>query len=245
MANLAEKGLLPTPPPLPPRPSPRVQAADPKQPVAQRPRHPTFPTTKKGRILLASIILLALIVIIVAICASVLPKRNTGVISETPHDGGIPLPINKGGVDIGRPGDIAKFGNASGDHIVLVSFRSSFVTRLDPIVNPGQLGSHVHRVHGSSYFTPQLISAPEAQKLANCSTTPIQDDKSLYWVPELYYQHTNKTLSTVPLNRHNVYYFFKAPTGVPIYPFPDNYNMVVGNPNRRFSNASDPWVISR
>jgi hypothetical protein len=66
----------------------------------------------------------------------------------------------------------------------------------------------------------------------------VQDDKSSYWVGQLYYRYPNGTLVGVRLDRTSLYYFLKAPTGVPIYPFPDNYNIVAGDPYRRYYNAS-------
>lgn len=245
-ASTVEKGLPLTPPPLPPRPRPDATSSKVEADANVAPPHRScfrFPTTRRGRLIFAAWIagLFVVLVIVVAVCAVVIPK-NSHKSSGTIDNGGNPLPISEGGVNIGQPGDIAKFGNRSGDHFVFSSFHSAFVTRLDPIVNPGELGGHLHRIAGSNYFTPDLISATDAQKLANCSTLPIQDDKSLYWVPELYYRYTNGSFRTVTLGRHNFYYFFKAPTGVPIYPFPDNYNIVAGSPYRRWADPQDPYV---
>ncbi|WVQ63031.1 uncharacterized protein L199_001182 [Kwoniella botswanensis] len=199
------------------------------------------------------------IAIVIAVCAAVFSKKHSssededqnssgltgssgssGTKSSSTNDGGHPLSIANGGVDIGDPGDIAKFGKKSTDHFVMTTNHSIAVTRLDPIVNPNAPASHLHRIHGSSYFTANLTSATQMQELADCTTASVQDDKSAYWVAQIYYQWPNGSLSSIPLDRTSLYYFQKAPTGVPIYPFPDNYNIVAGDPMRRSVNTSDP-----
>ncbi|WRT65391.1 uncharacterized protein IL334_002334 [Kwoniella shivajii] len=219
-----------------------------------------YPATTKGRRWWWGILLALIIAIIVAVAtvAAVLSKKHSlssdddvsnssgltgssGTSSTTSgaNDGGHPISAAAGGVNIGKPGDIAKFGKYSTDHFVMTTNRSIAVTRLDPIVSPNGVASHLHRIHGSSYFTANLTSATDMQNLAKCTTTVVQDDKSAYWVAELFYQWPNGSLSSIPLDRTSLYYFQKAPTGVPIYPFPDNYNLVVGDPLRRSVNESD------
>jgi hypothetical protein len=143
-------------------------------------------------------------------------------------------------VDIGKPGDIAKYGSGSTDHFVIQVNRSSLVTRLDPIVSPGKLSSHVYRFYGSSFVDENLHNASQIVNLARCSTTAVQEDKSIYWVPQVYHRSLdNGTFTMVPIRYHAAYYFQKAPTGEPIHPFPDNYNIVAGNPFRREVDSSD------
>ena len=47
--------------------------------------------------------------------------------------------------------------------------------RLDPIVSPGKVGSHVHTVVGASNFGPTVSF--ESLQASNCTTAPIQKDK--------------------------------------------------------------------
>ncbi|WVR04101.1 hypothetical protein IAU60_001100 [Kwoniella sp. DSM 27419] len=205
-----------------------------------------YPSSSRGRkwwwgILVA---LLIAIGVVIAVCVTVIPKKSSSGSSDTTssgdNNGGHPLSIAEGGVDIGKPGSIAKFGNKSTDHFVMTTRRSIAVTRLDPIINPNSVSSHVHRIHGSSYFTANLTTATDMQSLAKCTTTVVQDDKSAYWVAQLYYRYPNGSMVSLPIDRTSLYYFQKAPTGVPIYPFPDNYNIVAGNPMRRSINYTDP-----
>lgn len=55
--------------------------------------------------------------------------------------------------------------------------------RLDPIVSPGSVSSHVHAVMGGSDFK----STYEYEKSVNakCTTCVINIDKSNYWVPDV------------------------------------------------------------
>jgi hypothetical protein len=192
-----------------------------------------YPVTRAGRrlfwVILATILLLLCIVIVI-----ILTLHN-----RKAHIEGHPLSAKKGGVKAGASGGIAVFGDKSTDHFVLTVNRSSYVTRLDPIISPGKVSSHVHRIHGSAYFSPNLMSAGNAQRLANCSTTVVQDDKSSYWTPQLYHRFMNGSLAAVPVAQHSLYYFQKAPIGETIYPFPDNYNMLAGDPFRRVVNVSE------
>ena len=191
------------------------------------------------------LVILALIIVIAvvaAVCAIVIPRSKASSASSalsSATNGGHPLSAAEGGVTIGKPGSIASYGNRSTDHFLLKTTRSSVVTRMDPIVDPNSVGAHVHRVHGSSYFTSNLTTATDMQGLAKCSTTAVQDDKSAYWVAQVYYQYPNGSMVAVPVYYTSLYYFMKAPTGETIYPFPDNYNIVVGDPFRREINASD------
>lgn len=183
------------------------------------------------------------LIIIVAVVAAVTTRDSgrggSNGLANT-DNGGHPLSIEDGGVDIGQPGDIAKYGTGSSDHFVLQMNRSTLVGRFDSIVSPGQVSSHVHRFYGSSLVDEVLRNATDASARGNCSTTPVQDDKSLYWVPQLYYRSPdNGSLAMVPIRYHAAYYFQKAPTGQPIHPFPDNYNVVAGNPFRREVDPND------
>lgn len=192
------------------------------------------------------IALLLIIIIVVVVAVVVSRKGSTPSTSSTPNNdnGGNPLSIEDGGVDIGQPGDIAHYGPGSSDHFVLQMNRSTLVSRFDPIVSPGQVSSHVHRFYGTSLVDEIRRNASEASSLGQCSTTPVQEDHSQYWVPQLYSRSAiNGSLTMLPIRYHAAYYFQKAPTGQPIHPFPDNYNIVAGNPFRRQVDPEDMCVI--
>ncbi len=266
----ASRTARPGPPPLPPRPrtDPIVLAANepfygsvpPSDPDGDLDEEKTglriapsvrrfrfYPRTRRGRWWFWGILsgLVIAVAIVIAVCVTQIRHTDSTSISTNSggDNGGHPLPIADGGPAIGKPGDIPTFGTNSTDHFLLRNNRSIVVTRLDPIVNPGAIGSHVHRVYGSSFFTPNLTSATEAQKVSDCTTVPVQDDRSAYWVASVYYRYPNGSLVAIPLDHHSAYYFMKAPTGVPIYAFPDNFNIVAGNPYRRSFNNSDRSVL--
>ncbi|WWD16795.1 hypothetical protein CI109_101227 [Kwoniella shandongensis] len=258
-ANIVDYSRLPPPPP------PINEKYGPYPP--RKREKWWYPATTKGRRWFWGLILLLIvaIAIVVAICATVIPKKNhSSDDSDSSYDDedssynsnstsgdpyptitpeslqGHPLAATKGGVNVGAVGTIAKFGKYSTDHFVMTTNRSIAVTRMDPIVNPNAPASHLHRIHGSSYFTANLTTATEMQKLANCTTTLVQDDKSAYWVAQLFYQFPNGSMQSIRLDRTSLYYFQKAPVGTTIYPFPDNFNLVAGDPMRRAVNYSDP-----
>lgn len=143
-------------------------------------------------------------------------------------------------MSVGANGTLPTIGNNSANHFSMSSNRTSFFTRLDPIVDPGTVGAHAHRVFGASYFAQNLSTATEMQSLADCTVAPIQDDKSLYWVPQVYHYYLNGTYIAYPVTDILIYYHSHAPVGVEIYPWPDNFNMLAGNPNRRVVNFTDP-----
>jgi len=218
-------------------------------PPIQKPKWRPCPRSKRGRRWFWVIaVALLLLIIAIAVIASVLTRnsRSSGDDSSSNNDsndfasdGGHPLSRSDGGIDIGKPGDIAKYGSGSTDHFIIQVNRSSVVTRLDPIVSPGKVSGHVHRFYGGNFVDENLHKASELANLAQCSTTAVQDDKSLYWVPQVYHRSLDGSFSMVPLRYHSAYYFLKAPTGVPIHPFPDNYNIVAGNPFRREVDKAD------
>ncbi|KAK4690024.1 hypothetical protein P7C73_g77, partial [Tremellales sp. Uapishka_1] len=229
---------LPPPPPAAPIYNEKGFSATPR-------RRRFYPSSRRGRcwfwwLLLA---LIAVIAIVAAVCATVIPRsRKSSTTSSTPDTntggGGHPLSAADGGVTLGAAGTIAKFGHNSTDHFVMTTNRSIAVTRLDPIVDPNGPGAHLHRIHGSSYFTANLTNATTQTSIAKCSTAYVQDDKSVYWVPQLFYAYPNGSFEGITLDRTSLYYFMKAPTGTPIVAFPDNYNVVAGSPLRRTVNTS-------
>ena len=74
-------------------------------------------------------------------------------------------------------------------------------TRLDPILSPGSVSSHVHHFVGSSQVTANadFESASAAGTVSaigrnlyilterQCTTSNVQADKSIYWTPQVRY----------------------------------------------------------
>ncbi|KAG5926899.1 hypothetical protein E4U53_002961 [Claviceps sorghi] len=103
--------------------------------------------------------------------------------------------------------------------------------RMDPIVTPGKVSSHVHTVMGGSGFG--LGSTGKDIMASNCSTALVKGDNSNYWFPSLYFKDpkTGK-LEDVEMFYANVYYFFEG-SNDDIKAFPVGLSMVSGDPSLR------------
>ncbi|CAE6422081.1 unnamed protein product [Rhizoctonia solani] len=115
----------------------------------------------------------------------------------------------------------------AGDHFILSQCRQLSYTRIDPMVAASSVGPHVHNIVGASNFGPDSGS-PDTLQQAKCSSTMVQDDKSNYWSPLLYYNHGNGSYSPV-LSSTRIYYFLKPGNGtVPVKAFPRGFRMMGG-----------------
>lgn len=86
----------------------------------------------------------------------------------------------------------------------ILSHSTLTIDRLDPIIEPGKVSSHVHTVIGASAFGPTVST--ESLQASNCTTSPVQDDLSSYWAPQLYHQNPeNGTFTLVPIQYVNTY----------------------------------------
>ncbi|EWC48013.1 hypothetical protein DRE_02592 [Drechslerella stenobrocha 248] len=103
--------------------------------------------------------------------------------------------------------------------------------RLDPIVNPGGVASHMHSIFGGNAFSDSMPG--DAAEKASCTTANVKNDHSNYWVPTLYFKSPeNGTLYPVELFYAKVYYFFEA-TNDDIKPFPKGFRMLAGDASLR------------
>ncbi|KAK0442529.1 uncharacterized protein EV420DRAFT_1077422 [Desarmillaria tabescens] len=106
--------------------------------------------------------------------------------------------------------------------------------RMDPIQYPGTVGSHVHSVLGGSSFSLNMSTAD--LRGSECTSIPIQEDKSNYWYPHLYWQKNDGSFVTV--NGSAVMYYLFSDNSSLTAPFPDDFRMISGDPNLRTLNAS-------
>ncbi|PNY28907.1 Uncharacterized protein TCAP_01175 [Tolypocladium capitatum] len=111
------------------------------------------------------------------------------------------------------------------------------LARLDPIVSPGQVSSHVHAIHGSSAFsenadTPNLLAG-------DCTSCRVTQDKSAYWHPALYFQNTDTGKFEVVQQVGGMLAYYLL-YGNNITAFPSGFRMVSGNNDRRTYTAGDP-----
>ncbi len=99
------------------------------------------------------------------------------------------------------------------DHWVLNHAQTLALSRMDPIISPGAVSSHVHNVFGGSAFSSErspVRSSPSPPKLETpltsvrrvedltsfdqmeksaCSTIVVGADKSNYWAPYVPFPH--------------------------------------------------------
>ncbi|KAF6749726.1 hypothetical protein DFP72DRAFT_535796 [Ephemerocybe angulata] len=101
--------------------------------------------------------------------------------------------------------------------------------RIDPVVNPGKVGPHVHDVLGGSNFGFTLSTA--SLRLSQCSSIPIAEDNSNYWYPKLYFWWANGSFTSV-VGNPVIYYLF-APEPGTTTAFPDDFRMLSGDPSLR------------
>lgn len=77
--------------------------------------------------------------------------------------------------------------------------------RVDPIINPGTVGSHVHTVMGASNFGMNSTGAD--LRKSRCTTALIKGDLSAYWFPRLYFEDPKDGhFEPVEMFYMNVYY---------------------------------------
>ncbi|XDG07297.1 hypothetical protein ABKA04_006912 [Annulohypoxylon sp. FPYF3050] len=108
--------------------------------------------------------------------------------------------------------------------------------RLDPNVSPGSVSAHVHKVSGASNFG--LSNTYEDLINSRCTSCEIQDDKSAYWTPQLYYEHANGSFEEVPNGGTVVYYLGRGENSSNIEPFPSGFRMVSGDPFLRSNDTT-------
>ncbi|THH32546.1 hypothetical protein EUX98_g1633 [Antrodiella citrinella] len=111
-------------------------------------------------------------------------------------------------------------------------------TRLDSIVSPGIVSTHVHSVVGGSRF--QASYDYNDLSSSQCSTISVQEDRSNYWAPQLYYHDQNANTFTPIPTSFNIYYLQRpGPANERVQAFPTGLRMLAGNPLRRTNNASN------
>jgi hypothetical protein len=98
------------------------------------------------------------------------------------------------------------FGTLQGvcNAFVIQSYKDLVLQRMDPIVSPGQVSGHVHVFQGSSGLAP--TSTYDDIFGGKCSTMGTQEDKSNYWVAQVYGKNANGTLSPLPMSEFRAYY---------------------------------------
>lgn len=111
--------------------------------------------------------------------------------------------------------------------------------RADPIISPGVVSGHVHTISGGNGFGFTMDYAQA--RASECSSCPIKEDLSNYWVPKLYYEYENGSFVDVPqagdgdstFGGQTVYYLQRGPDISNLTAFPEGFRMVAGDPFKR------------
>ncbi|KAF1735720.1 hypothetical protein CRV24_004646 [Beauveria bassiana] len=88
--------------------------------------------------------------------------------------------------------------------LFIVHCKPLTVQRTDPIINPGQLSTHVHAIVGGTGFHMSM-SNEDARNSKN-TTCDKALDKSNYWQPQLYHQHHDGSFELIKLLGIAAYY---------------------------------------
>ncbi|KAJ6110752.1 hypothetical protein N7486_002987 [Penicillium sp. IBT 16267x] len=103
------------------------------------------------------------------------------------------------------------------------------LSRLDPIMDPGEISPHVHSIQGGGNFG--MSSDMATLRESNCTSCAVMQDMSAYWTPALYFMHTNGSAQVVPQVGGMLSYYLLY--GENITAFPNNFRMLAGDPFQR------------
>ncbi|KAF9779950.1 hypothetical protein IL306_000936 [Fusarium sp. DS 682] len=99
--------------------------------------------------------------------------------------------------------------------------------RVDPIIAPGTFSAHVHKLSGASNIN--IDSTFDSLQASRCTSCEVQDDKSAYWTPQLFYQYANGSFQMVPNGGTVIYYLGRGENRSNIEPFPPGFKMLSGD----------------
>lgn len=122
---------------------------------------------------------------------------------------------------------VAAVDNKAEVSFVLGDTNTLLYSRMDPLVNPGEVSGHMHQILGASNFR-DVLNTPDEMQRAACSSTKIKADKSNYWTPTLYFMWPNGTYT--PLTSGTRIYYDLRPSdgGQKVTPFPPGLRMLSG-----------------
>ncbi|KAI9714898.1 MAG: hypothetical protein M1820_000187 [Bogoriella megaspora] len=139
---------------------------------------------------------------------------------------------------VGSLASAALFGNA--DAFWRMNCAKVQTGRIDPIISPGKVSSHAHTIVGAANIG--VNATYNSLFNSQCTSCEIQDDKSAYWSPLLYYHHANGSFEEVPHYGSVIYYLARGVNQQNIVPFPPGFQMLSGNTAARsYDNITKTW----
>ncbi|KIW49448.1 hypothetical protein PV05_11126 [Exophiala xenobiotica] len=112
----------------------------------------------------------------------------------------------------------------------------SQTARVDPILNPGGVASHVHKFAGGNNVNAN--SDHSSLLTSTCSSCEVQADLSAYWTPQLYFAHSDGVFEEVPNYGMTVYYVGRGGDTSNTVAFPSGLKMISGDTTARSYDTS-------
>ncbi|KAF3084549.1 hypothetical protein TWF569_011557 [Orbilia oligospora] len=111
---------------------------------------------------------------------------------------------------------------------------------IDPLVQPGvSPAKHVHNIMGGDAFD-KTTSWARLQE-STCTSCEVKGDKSIYWVPTLYFQKASGELVQVRQKDGMLVYYIPERGGDAVETYPKNFGMMAGDPKlRSFDESNEP-----
>ncbi|KIW78442.1 hypothetical protein Z517_08278 [Fonsecaea pedrosoi CBS 271.37] len=90
------------------------------------------------------------------------------------------------------------------------------------------------------------FSTFDSLQTSTCSTCEVQEDKSAYWTPQLYFAHANGSFEEVPNYGMTVYYVGRGGNSSNTVPFPPGFKMITGDTRQRsYDNTTLTYMDTR
>ncbi|KAI9750831.1 MAG: hypothetical protein M4579_006293 [Chaenotheca gracillima] len=101
--------------------------------------------------------------------------------------------------------------------------------RVDPLVNPGEPAAHAHTIQGGNNFG--FDTTPADLLDSSCTSCSVKQDKSVYWTPIMYFQHTDGSMEMVQQAMPFLAYYWLF--GDNVKAFPKGFSMIAGDTKQR------------
>lgn len=107
--------------------------------------------------------------------------------------------------------------------------------RIDPIVDFGTVGRHLHNIHGGQSIS--FTSGFEEMQASKCSSCKVKEDRSAYWAPALLFKHADGKTEPVSIVGDLLVYYLLF--GENIQAFPPGFKLLAGDKGLR----NFPWPV--
>lgn len=117
--------------------------------------------------------------------------------------------------------------------------RTLVTARVDPLISPNSVSSHVHDYAGASNFG--VTYDYDNMRSSSCTSSSISVDHSGYWMPSVYYKNRNGSFRLLK-SSYIIYYLHR---GTNIKAFPAGFRMIAGTATKDSytqGNAADEAV---